>query len=171
MIPIISIVGKSDSGKTTLIEKLLVEFKSRGLKIATIKHDIHGFQMDKVGKDTWRHRKAGADSVIISSPQKLALIMELRQEKTLDELARMLTKEGIDLILTEGYKSKNKPKLEVYRSSLHAGILCRPTDQLFALACDRQEKAPSDMGVPVYDWNDAQGIADLIVEKFLQDRP
>jgi len=86
MIPIILIVGKSNSGKTTLIEKLVPELKRRGLKVGTIKHDVHGFELDQEGKDTWRHAQAGVDTVVISSPQKAACIKKVDVELTLDEL-------------------------------------------------------------------------------------
>ena len=79
MPPIISIVGKSDSGKTTLLEKLIAEIKNRGYHIGTIKHDTHGFDIDREGKDTWRHKKAGASTVAISSPTKVAIIKDINQ--------------------------------------------------------------------------------------------
>ena len=86
MIPIISIVGKSDSGKTTLIEKLVPELTRRGYRVATVKHDIHGFEVDREGKDSWRHKQAGAHTVVISSPQKIALIRDVEKDLTLDEI-------------------------------------------------------------------------------------
>jgi len=87
MPPIISIVGKSDSGKTTLLEKLLAEIKNRGYHSGIIKHDTHGFDIDHEGKDTWRHKKAGASTVIISSPNKIAVIRDIKEEKVLDAIA------------------------------------------------------------------------------------
>ena len=88
MIPIISIVGKSDSGKTTLIEKLVPELTRRGYRVATVKHDVHGFEVDREGKDSWRHKQAGAHTVVISSPQKIALIRDVEKDSTLDEIRR-----------------------------------------------------------------------------------
>ena len=88
MIPIISIVGKSDSGKTTLIEKLVPELTRKGYRVATVKHDVHGFEVDREGKDSWRHKQAGAHTVIISSPQKIALIRDVEKDSTLDEIRR-----------------------------------------------------------------------------------
>jgi molybdopterin-guanine dinucleotide biosynthesis protein B len=84
MIPVISIVGRSNCGKTTYLEKLISEMKRRGYKVGIIKHDVHGFEIDQPGKDTWRHAQAGADVVCISSPQKMAMIKQVKQELSLD---------------------------------------------------------------------------------------
>jgi len=100
MIPIISIVGKSEVGKTTLLERLIAELKGRGYRIGTIKHDTHGFEIDKPGKDSWRHARAGSDAVLISSSEKLALIKRVDRERTLDELLAYMG--DVDLVLTEG---------------------------------------------------------------------
>lgn len=105
MVPIVSIVGKSDSGKTTLIEKLLPELVRRGYKVATVKHDVHGFDVDRQGKDSWRHKKAGAHTVVISSPTKLALIRDVDHDADLMELRDKYIRE-VDLILSEGFKKK-----------------------------------------------------------------
>lgn len=165
LIPVLSVVGKSNSGKTTLIEKLLAELKSRGCRVATVKHDVHGFDLDRPGKDTWRHAQAGADTVIISSPQKMALIKKVDQELTLDQVISYLT--DVDLIITEGYKRAGKPKIEVFQSELHRDLLSTPNEGLFAVASDIPLTGPRDPGVPVFDWNDARGICDLIVNRFL----
>ena len=87
MIPIVSVVGKSDSGKTTLIEKLVPELTRRGYRVATVKHDMHGFEVDREGKDSWRHKQAGAHTVVIASPQKIALIRDVERDLTLDEIS------------------------------------------------------------------------------------
>jgi len=161
MIPVISVVGKSDSGKTTLIEKLLPELKKRGWRVATIKHDAHHFDIDKPGKDSWRHAQAGADAVLISSAEQVALIEKVNQEKTLDQLLAMLP--PVDLVLTEGYKSGDRPKIEVHRSVKYKELLCQ-AEELVAIATDE----PLDLPVPQFDLDDAQGIVDLIEEKFLR---
>jgi molybdopterin-guanine dinucleotide biosynthesis protein B len=103
MIPIISIVGKSNSGKTTLIEKLIPELNRRGYRVGTVKHDVHGFEVDKEGKDSWRHRKAGAYSTIISSPQQIALIRTMSYDAPLDEIRDRFIQD-VDIIIAEGYK-------------------------------------------------------------------
>lgn len=161
MIPIISVVGKSDVGKTTLVEKLLAELKKRGYRVATVKHDVHGFDIDRPGKDTWRHAQAGADTVIISSPAKVAMISRVEQEKDLDQLAAMIT--DVDLILTEGYKRAKKPKIEVFRTGVYDELLCDP-HELIAIASDCQ----FDNGVPCFGLDDAAGLVDRIEELYLK---
>ena len=160
-IPVISIVSKSGSGKTTFLEKIIRELKNRGFRVAVIKHDTHGFDIDKPGKDTWRHAQAGADIVTISSPKKFALIEKRENELSLDEVILRIS--GVDIILTEGYKRQNKPKIEVFRLAAHKDLLCDP-NELIALASD----IPWDINVPCYDINDTQGMTDLI-EKYIQD--
>jgi molybdopterin-guanine dinucleotide biosynthesis protein MobB len=162
-IPIVSVVGKSDSGKTTLICGLIPELKKRGYRVATIKHDIHGFDIDRTGKDTWKHSEAGADTVVISSPQKVAMIEKVAKELTLDQVMAKIR--GVDIIISEGYKGNNKPKLEVFRSSVHDAPLCSPGDNLFAMASD----VHPDLGVPVFALDDYSGMADLIVKRFLPE--
>lgn len=158
-IPVVSVVGKSDVGKTTLLEKLLKESKRRGWRIATVKHDVHGFDMDKPGKDTWRHAQAGADMVVISSPNKIAILESVNEDKPLDEVISRIR--GIDLIFTEGYRMANKNKIEIHRSEVYKELLCEP-EELMAIASDVQ----FDNGVPCYGLDDAQGLCDLIAEKF-----
>lgn len=158
-IPVVSIVGKSDSGKTTLLEKLLREAKRRGWRVATLKHDVHGFEMDKPGKDTWRHAQAGADMVVISSPRKIAILENVPEDQPLDAVISRI--QGVDIIFTEGYKRGNKPKIEVFRSALHQELLCRP-DELIGIASD----VVFDNGVPCYGLDDAAGLCDLIAAKF-----
>ncbi|MBC9783204.1 molybdopterin-guanine dinucleotide biosynthesis protein B [Heliobacterium chlorum] len=159
-IPVLSVVGTSDSGKTTLLEKLLPELKKRGYRVATIKHDVHGFDIDQPGKDTWRHAQAGSDIVVISSPTKVAMIEKLQKELSLDEIVAKI--QGVDLILTEGFKRGDKPKIEVYRSGHRPDLLCSP-EELIAVASD----TPFDIGVPCVDINDAVSLVDLIEDKYL----
>ncbi len=162
LIPIVSIIGKSNSGKTTLLEKLIPELKRRGYRVATIKHHAHaGFEIDQPGKDTWRHAQAGSDVVVITSPDKLALIEQLQRELSLDEIAARI--DGVDLILTEGFKSAGKPAIEVLRAGRGLERVGDP-GQLAAIASD----APLEAPVPVLDLNDAVSIADFIEQRFLK---
>ena len=161
--PIVSIVGKSDSGKTTLLCGLIPELKRRGYKVATIKHDVHGFDIDKPGKDTWKHAQAGADTVMISSPWKVAMIQKVAEDLSLDQLIAKV--EGVDLILTEGFKGNPKPKIEIFRSTIHREPLCTGEDNLVAIASDIQP----DLGVPVFATDDYAGLADLIERTFLKE--
>jgi len=162
MIPIVCVVGKSDSGKTTLLEKLIVEFKQRGYRVATIKHHSHGdFDIDVPGKDTWRHAQAGADQVVIASPSKLAHIRRLEHELSLDEIVASIT--GVDIILTEGFKRSAKPKIEVSRCEQGSELICQP-EELIAVAADH----PINVDVPQFGLNDAAGIVDLLVANCLR---
>ncbi len=160
MIPIISIVGKSGSGKTTLLEKLIGELKLRGYRVATVKHNMHDFEIDIPGKDSWRHAQAGSDQVVISSPHKLALIKRLGEEMALDEIAELLR--DIDIILTEGYKREDKPKIEVSRQR-EGGELVSSENELIAIVSDQT----FPLRVPQFDLDDAAGVADLLEKEFL----
>ena len=157
MIPIVSIVGKSDSGKTTLLEKLVKELKNRGYRVGTIKHDAHSFEIDHEGKDSWRHKKAGAAVSIISSAEKIGIVMDCDHDHTLSELRDKLVRD-VDIILSEGYKREVHPKIEVYRSERRQEMLCGSDDNLLAIAGDR----PFDLGVPCVDINDAAQLAEII---------
>ncbi len=163
MVPVVSIVGKSGSGKTTLIEKLIPILKKRGYRVATVKHDVHGFEMDREGKDTYRHFHCGADGVLISSPKKMALIKRVEREAGLQEMVERYYPD-MDIVITEGYKSLDMPKIEVFRSSAHAEPLCAAGDNRVALASDE----PMQVDCPRFDINDAGAIADFIEERFLK---
>ena len=165
MIPIISIVGKSDSGKTTLIEKLVPELTRRGYRVATVKHDIHGFEVDREGKDSWRHKQAGAHSVVISSPTKAALIRDVERDMNLEEIREKLIKD-VDLIVSEGYKKDVQPKVEVFRKEKHKKLLCTKKDNLVAIVSNRKFR----VGVPCFDLEDAKGLANFVEKEFLKSR-
>lgn len=159
--PVISFVGRSNCGKTTYLEKLIAEMKSRGYKVGVIKHDVHGFDIDRPGKDTWRHAQAGADVVCISSPQKMALIQKVDNELTLPEVVRRV--EGVDIIFTEGYKREGWLKVEVYRQAACDEPLCR-RDELLAMASDTLLYGD----IPTFGLEDPQAMAEFLVGKFLQ---
>jgi len=168
-IPILSIIGKSGSGKTILLEKIIPELKRRGYRVATIKHHFHpGFEFDIPGKDTWRHARAGSDQVIIAGPDRIASIRLLARELTLDEIVESIIAPGVppvDIILTEGFKRAGKPALEVVR--LENGLdLISGIEQLVAVATD----TPVEVAVPQFDLDDAAKIADFIENHFLKDR-
>lgn len=160
MIPIISLVGRSNVGKTTMLVKIIKELKRRGWKVATIKHDTHGFEIDRPGKDTWQHAEAGADTVVISSPEKFAMISRVAREQTIDEIAARIS--GVDIIITEGYKRGNKPKIEVFRQGVYPDLLC-PPEELIALTSD----VPFALGVPCFGLDDAAGVVDLLEKLYL----
>jgi molybdopterin-guanine dinucleotide biosynthesis adapter protein len=162
--PIISIVSKKNSGKTTLLEKLIPELNTRGYRVGTVKHDIHGFDIDHEGKDTWRHKQSGAAAVAISSPWKLSLIKDVAQEATLDEIVETYFAD-MDLVLTEGYLRAQKPQIEIYRSTAHRKPLHvkGEANALIAVVSD----VPVDLDVPNFDMNDIQAVADFIEQRFL----
>lgn len=164
MPPIVSIVGKSNVGKTTLLEKLVAELRRRNRRVATVKHDVHGFDLDKPGKDSWRHAQAGSDAVVISGPDKLALIKKTDHDSTLDEIVRLLG-EDYDIVITEGYKSRNAPKIEVHRRELGEGLLSTP-DELVAVATDE----PLDVPVWQCSLEEISKLADLLEETFITPR-
>lgn len=164
MPPIISIISKKRSGKTTLLEKLIPELKQRGYRVAVVKHDTHGFDIDHEGKDTYRHKAAGAGAVLISSPWKISLIQDVSDELSLDQIVNRYLND-YDLVLTEGYKKANKAAVEVFRSTAHQTPLYTKSDThpLIAVMSD----IPVDLGVPNFDINAIDTLADLIEQQFL----
>ncbi len=162
-IPIVSIVGYSGSGKTTLIEKMIPELTRRGWRVATIKHNRHGFEVDREGKDSWRHRRAGASMTVLASPGKVAVMADTEGDLNLEELKERFIC-GVDLILAEGFKKNPHPKIEVYRKSLGRDFLSRGDASLLAVAGDR----PEGIDVPCHGLDDIVGLADLIVKRVLQ---
>ncbi|MEK6559565.1 MAG: molybdopterin-guanine dinucleotide biosynthesis protein B, partial [Planctomycetota bacterium] len=123
-VPVISIAGVSNSGKTTLIVKLVKELKSRGYKVATIKHSHHSFELDTEGKDSWLHTKAGADAVVVTSHNTLGVIRHSPKEISLLEIINTYLQD-MDIIIVEGYKSENIPKIEVFRSEISTELVCK----------------------------------------------
>ena len=159
-----SIVGRSNTGKTTLIEKLIPELRRRGYRVATIKHNIHGFDIDHEGKDSWRHKEAGARLTVIASPQRIAVIEDVSKDYELSELRDRYIRD-VDIILSEGFKGNPHPKIEVVRSEMKHDPLCSAEDNLMGIVSDE----PVDRGVPCLDINDVHGIANLIEDRFLRE--
>lgn len=165
MVPIISVVGASDSGKTTFLQKLLPELRRRGYRVGTVKHDAHGFEMDREGKDTWKHRKAGAQTIAISSPVQVASIRQTESEMDLEELvARYFWLE--DLVLTEGYKRARFPKIEIFRAVVEPSPICGPRDNLVALVTDDVVQ----IEVPIFHFHEIERMADFLEDRYLKDR-
>lgn len=161
---VLSIVGKSKAGKTTFLEKLIPEMRGRGYSVGTIKHDAHDhFEIDHEGKDTWRHWKAGAQSVTISSPSRFALTKMVRRELEVDTIVAAYFPDE-DLVLTEGYKSGHKAKIEICRKALQSEPICSPADRLLAVVSDFSV----ELEVPRFDLEDISGVADFIEERFLR---
>lgn len=132
MTKVVNIVGiGSNVGKTVLMEGLIKELTKRGLKVATIKHDVHGFDIDEKGKDTYRHREAGSETVIISSKNRFAMIKELDEEIDLKDIIKMINDK--DIILVEGYKKSDLRKIEVFREGVSKELIT-PKEKLIAIA-------------------------------------
>ncbi len=161
MPPIISVIGKSKSGKTTLIEKLIQELTSRGYRVATVKHTPQGVSFDETGKDSWRHIQAGSEATAVSSPDKIVMVKPVAQDATLDEIARLLG-EDYDIILTEGFKRGNAPKIEVHRKK--AGLLFKGIRKLMAIVTDE----PLETKTRQFSPDDVKGLADLLEKGFIE---
>lgn len=154
--------GFSGSGKTTLIEKLIPQFVTQGLRVSLVKHAHHEFDVDKPGKDSYRHREAGCGEVLITSSRRYALMHELRgaQEPSLSELVKRLSL--CDLVLVEGFKREPIPKLEIHRAANVGADLLFPRDpHIVAIATDAQ----LDTRLPVFGLNDILSIAAFVYER------
>ncbi len=161
--PIISVVGKSDAGKTTLLEKLIPELKRRGYSVGTIKHDAHSFSIDHPGKDSWRHTEAGSEVMVVSSASQAAMVRRLDGELTLDVIARDYMA-PVDIVLTEGFKREDRPKVEVLAPG-DSELISEPADLLAVASDDTLE-----LDVPVVRRDNATAIVDLLEERFLKAR-
>lgn len=162
MFKILGLAGFSGSGKTTLLEKLIPLLVTRGLRVAVIKHTHHDFDIDQPDKDSYRQRKAGASEVLITSAQRWALMHELHNETepTLEECCARLS--PCDLVLVEGYKHADIPKLEVYRSVTRQPFLYPSDARIIAVATDERVTLP----LPVLDLNAPHAVAKFIVNHY-----
>ena len=161
MPPIVSLIGKANSGKTTLLEKLIPELRLRGVRVGIIKHHVHKFAMDTPGKDTWRHKQAGAKVVALSSPSGLGVIRDTDHDMPLSEVVNGYFND-VDLVITEGYKAGPAPKIEICRSAAHNEPLADRDETWLAVVSDR----PLDCGLPIFDLDDAAGLADFLITTF-----
>ena len=156
------IVGWKNSGKTGLMERLVAEFVARGLRVSTIKHAHHTFDVDHEGKDSHRHRVAGASEVLLSSRNRWALMHELRQddEPTLEELLARLS--PVNLVLVEGYKRDRHPKVEAHRATTGQELIAPGDETVRAVASDAGAVVD---GRPTFDLDDTRAIADFIAQE------
>ncbi len=158
---LVAIVGNSNTGKTTLIEKLIPNLKQRGFTVGTVKHTHHGFKMDKPGKDTWRHQTAGADTVVAVSPRRIAIV----KKAPLDTLEAALPYLGDrDIVLAEGFKGGNCPKIEIFRKASGGQPVCLEDPRLVALVADVE----IETALPIFGLDDVDLIADFIEKRFLR---
>ena len=156
---IYGVVGWKNAGKTGLMERLVTEITSRGISVSTIKHAHHSFDVDHEGKDSFRHRQAGATEVLLASRNRFALMHELRQEQepSLDDLLPRLS--PVDLVLIEGYKRDSHPKVEAHRAETGNPLIAPGDPTIRAVASD----TPLTLDRPVFDLNDTAAIADFIL--------
>jgi molybdopterin-guanine dinucleotide biosynthesis protein MobB len=156
---IFGLAGWSGSGKTTLLTTLIPELVRRGVRVSTIKHAHHEFDIDQPGKDSWLHRRAGASEVMVASSRRFALMHELREapEPSLAELVTRMV--PVDLLLVEGFKRDSHPKLEVHRPSVGKPFLYPEDPHILAIASDEALAVP----LPLLPLDDAAVIADFIL--------
>lgn len=164
----VSFVAKSGSGKTTLLEQVIKELKARGYRIGVIKHDAHRFDIDHPGKDSYRLTAAGADTMLISSPEKLAMVKRHQVQPSLEEILETYFSD-VDLVVTEGFKRAGLPKIEVHRSERSPTLICRGDENdptLVAVVSD----ASLELDVPVLDLNAPRGVVDFLIREFLHEK-
>lgn len=159
---VFGIVGWKNSGKTTLVERLVTEITGRGISVSTVKHAHHAFDIDQPGKDSYRHRAAGAREVLLASRNRWALMHELRRrdEPTLDFLLGKLG--DVDLVLIEGYKRDRHAKIEAHREGARADLIVWSDETILAVA---SKSPPVGLAVPVLDLDDIAAIADFILAR------
>jgi len=162
-IPVVSIVGKSDSGKTTVMEGLIRELSAMGYRVATVKHHIHEVDVDVPGKDSWRHAHAGSVTAMISSPTQFVVVRRVPEERTLEQLVDAAG--DADLLLTEGFKRAGDVRIEVVRRARSDEMISEP-GAVFAVMTDMPEIVPA--GVPVFPLDAHSSVAELIEESFLK---
>ncbi len=152
------VAAASNSGKTTLIEKVVAVLRSRGVSVAVVKHASEGFDLDRPGKDSWRFQQAGANPVVLVGPGKIAMMKNIDHEPSLAELAHMAG--DVDILINEGYKKNAKNRIEVFRHGVSGSRPLSLEDTSFlALVSDQ----PFDVKIPRFDLNDAEGVADFLL--------
>ncbi|HQR99498.1 MULTISPECIES: molybdopterin-guanine dinucleotide biosynthesis protein B [unclassified Polaromonas] len=162
---VVAFAGYSGSGKTTLVESLIPALKLRGLRVSVVKHAHHSFDIDQPGKDTYRHRQAGAFEVVVASDNRLALIREFEQPTALSVhhlIAELY--EGVDWVLVEGFKSSDLLKVEVWRADSGKPARYPDDDFVVAIATDSPDRLPETTLRPVLDLNDADAVAAWLIE-------
>ncbi len=165
MIPIVSFVGKSNSGKTTLLEKVVRELKMRGYRVAVVKHSPHGFDIDHPGKDSWRFVQAGSDVVALSSSDKVVFFERLNTELTLAQIGTLFDGK-VDIVLTEGYKNGKAPKILVMAAGQDGKEICG-ADETLATVSARL----SSPGMPQFAYDDVIRVLDLLVAQIGKKSP
>ncbi len=158
-IPLVCVVGYSDSGKTTLVVRLIEALVRRGYKVGTIKHDSQGGRVDHRGKDSFRHKAAGAATSIISSPHQVAMVADVDREHGPEALLGLMS--AMDIVLAEGYKRSLLPKIEVYRPETGKQPACKGDPHLLAVV----STDATDWGVPCFAPTDSDGLVDFLIQR------
>ncbi len=165
-VPIVCFVGKSNSGKTTFIERVIPELVRAGYKVATVKHAGHGFDLDTEGKDSWRHKQAGASSVVVLSKGSMAMFADVSDQLKVEDVRARFLDDSYDLIIAEGWKNEGYPKIVIVREQV--GEIPISTQGLLAVVSDK----PVDVNVPIFELNDVSAVAAFIMKQFpLRVRP
>jgi len=159
-VPILCFVGRSNSGKTTLIERVIPELVRAGYKVATVKHAGHGFDLDTEGKDSWRHKRAGASSVMVLSKGSMAMFADVPDQMKVEEVRDRFLDHTYDLIIAEGWKNEGYPKIVIVRDQI--GEIPVSSEGLLALVSDKSV----DLDVPLFGLDDVVGLAALIMKQF-----
>lgn len=161
-IPLVFIVGYSDSGKTTVAEALVRSLKERAYRVAVIKHAAHGYQSDPKGKDSWRYRQADADSVVVVGPQSYTLHRRLQARPRLNDILRKIR--DVDIIIVEGFKSEPGPKIEVFRKENNKSRLSEKSS-IVALVSD----FPLQEDVPCFSFEQSEELAEFVITNFIKN--
>jgi molybdopterin-guanine dinucleotide biosynthesis adapter protein len=163
---VVGFAGFSGSGKTTLVERLIPALRLKGLRVSVVKHAHHRFDIDHEGKDTYRHREAGAFEVVVASDQRLALMreFEVAHRPTVHQLLAELY-EGVDWVLVEGFKDSDLPKIEVWRAATGKPACYFEDDFITAIATDSPAQLPVPSQLPVLDLNDPQALVNWLISQ------
>jgi len=162
MPPVLALIGRPNCGKTTLIEKLIPALVNKGVRVGTIKHHHGEIQMDTPGKDTWRHKQAGAKVVLLSSPSGIGLIQDTAGDTPVEDLVGSYFQK-VDLVIAEGYKWSTLPKIEVFRSTVYDEPMQEPGETLIAMVSDVEVRPD----LPWFKPGDVGLLADFILEKII----
>ena len=162
MPPVLAFIGKPSCGKTTLIEKLIPSLVHKEVRVGTIKHHHGAIQMDTPGKDTWRHKQAGAQAVLLSSPTGIGFIQDTTKDTPVEELISQYF-QNVDLVIAEGYKWSKLPKIEVFRSTVYDEPLQDPDETLIAMVSDVR----MHRDLPWFMLDDIDALAAFVLEKIL----
>ena len=171
--PAVAFVARSGTGKTTLVEAVIREMRARGYRIGALKHEAHRFEIDRPGKDSARFTEAGAEIMVLVSDDTVAMVQKPAQPPKLDKLLQLWFNE-MDLVLVEGYKTSDLPRIEVHRAALGKPLICRGEKndpRLLAVASDSPVALPAELDVPVLDLGVPASVADFLVKSQLKNHP